>query len=114
MTYSKRLSRLEARSALREPIEQMLIFTTFVAPDGSAVADYVILDEEGITIRRRFDESAEGFIERVRAEVRLIHKNKNVRGKAPVRAIVIQTNWYCSQSTAGTKAIRAELKGRVS
>jgi hypothetical protein len=33
MTYSKRLSRLEARSALREPIEQMLIFTTFVAPD---------------------------------------------------------------------------------
>ncbi|MGA2638252.1 hypothetical protein [Methylocella sp.] len=81
MTYSKRLSRLEARNALREPIEQLLIFTTFVAPDGSAVADYVILEEEGITIRRRFDESAEEFIERVRAEVRVIHKNSNVRGK---------------------------------
>jgi hypothetical protein len=114
MSYEKRLSRLEARSALREPIEQMLIFTTFVAPDGSAVADYVILDEEGITIRRRYGEGPAAFIERVTAEVRLIHKNSNARRKPPVRSIVIQTNWYCSQSTAGTNAIRAELKGRVS
>jgi hypothetical protein len=113
MTYAKRLSRLEARSALREPIEQMLIFTTFVAADGSAAADYVILEEEGITIRRRLDESAEEFIERVRAEVRVIHKQSDTRRKPPVRAIVIQTNQCCSQSTAGTSAMRAELKGWV-
>jgi hypothetical protein len=74
MSFRQRLARLEARSELRYPQEQMQICVNFINPDGTQDADFVNLDDEGLYFHRRPDETVAMFKERVFDELRFRRK----------------------------------------
>jgi hypothetical protein len=92
MRHERRLSRLEAQSDLQEPGERVQLFISFVSPDGTQEADFVKLDDEGLCLHRRSDETIEMFKERVYDELRLIDEQSNIPRRAPVRVIVFRCN----------------------
>ncbi len=89
MRYERRLSRLEAHSDASAKRAGSALYQ-FRQSRRNPKADFVKLDDEGISLRRRSDETVEQFMERVREEVRLTDEQSNIPRRAPVRVIVLQ------------------------
>jgi hypothetical protein len=100
MAYRHRLSRLEARSDLRHPKEQMQILLYFIGPDGTHAADFATtLDDEPLCLRRHPEETVAMFEERVCDDLRV--REEHNRRKNPVRVIVFQSNSESSINEPG-------------